>query len=90
MVREVEGASRRDQEVHVFGMNNGDPQQAVQVLQNMFQSSSGSRAGTSGTSQNSALMQRQQNNNQTSGGTSGGSGTFGNSGGGGRAGGQLF
>ena len=90
MVRELDVVSPRDQQVHVFRMNNGDPQQAVQVLQNMFQSSSGSRAGTSGTSQNSALMQRQQNNNQTSGGTSSGSGSFGNSGGGGRAGGQLF
>jgi general secretion pathway protein D len=90
MVRELDVASPRDQQVHVFRMNNGDPQQAVQVLQNMFQSTSGSRTGAGGTSQNSALMQRQQNNNQTSGGTSGGSGTFGNSGGGGRAGGQLF
>jgi len=90
MVRELDVASPRDQQVHVFRMNNGDPQQAVQVLQNMFQSSSGSRAGAGGTSQNSALMQRQQNNNQTSGGTSSGSGSFGNSGGGGRGGGQLF
>ena len=89
MVRELDVASPRDQQVHVFRMNNGDPQQAVQVLQNMFQSTSGSRTGAGGTSQNSALMQRQQNNNQTSGGTSG-SGTFGNSGGGGRSGGQLF
>jgi type II secretory pathway component GspD/PulD (secretin) len=90
MVRELDVASPRDQQVHVFRMNNGDPQQAVQVLQNMFQSTSGSRTGAGGSSQNSALMQRQQNNTQTSGGTSGGSRSFGNSGGGGRAGGQLF
>ena len=89
MVRELDVASTRDQQVHVFRMNNGDPQQAAQVLQNMFQSTSGSRTGTSGNAQNSALMQRQQNNNQTTGGTSSGSGTFGNSGGG-RSGGQLF
>lgn len=89
MVRELDVASTRDQQVHVFRMNNGDPQQAAQVLQNMFQSTSGSRTGASGTAQNSALMQRQQNNNQTTGGTSSGSGTFGNSGGG-RSGGQLF
>lgn len=89
MVRELDVVSTRDQQVHVFRMNNGDPQQAAQVLQNMFQSTSGSRTGTSGNAQNSALMQRQQNNNQTTGGTSGGSGTFGNSGGG-RSGGQLF
>ena len=89
MVRELDVASTRDQQVHVFRMNNGDPQQAAQVLQNMFQSTSGSRTGTSGNAQNSALMQRQQNNNQTTGSTSSGSGTFGNSGGG-RSGGQLF
>ena len=89
MVRELDVVSTRDQQVHVFRMNNGDPQQAAQVLQNMFQSTSGSRTGASGTAQNSALMQRQQNNNQTTGSTSSGSGTFGNSGGG-RSGGQLF
>jgi general secretion pathway protein D len=89
MVRELDVASTRDQQVHVFRMNNGDPQQAAQVLQNMFQSTSGSRTGASGSAQNSALMQRQQNNNQTTGSTSSGSGTFGNSGGG-RSGGQLF
>ena len=89
MVRELDVVSTRDQQVHVFRMNNGDPQQAAQVLQNMFQSTSGGRTGNSGNSQNSALMQRQQNNNQTTGGTSSGSGTFGNSGGG-RSGGQLF
>ena len=90
MVRELDVPSIRDQQVHVFRMNNGDPQQAVQVLQNMFQSTTSGRTGTGGTSQNSALMQRQQNNNQTTGSSSGGSGTFGNSGGGGRSGGQLF
>ncbi len=50
--------SDRDQGVYVFQMKNGDPQQAVQVLQNMFQSSSTSRSGTSSSSQNSALQQR--------------------------------
>jgi general secretion pathway protein D len=88
MVRELDVASPRDQQVHVFRMNNGDPQQAVQVLQNMFQSTTSGRTGAGGNSQNSALMQRQQNNNQTT-GSAGGSGSFGNSGGG-RAGGQLF
>ena len=88
MVRELDVPSPRDQQVHVFRMNNGDPQQAVQVLQNMFQSTTSGRTGTGGTSQNSALMQRQQNNNQTT-GSSTGSGSFGNSGGG-RSGGQLF
>ena len=90
MVRELDVPSNRDQQVHVFRMNNGDPQQAAQVLQNMFQSTTSGRAGTTGNNQNSALMQRQQNNNQTMGNSTGGTGSFGNSGGGGRAGGQLF
>jgi general secretion pathway protein D len=89
MVRELDVPSTRDQQVHVFRMNNGDPQQAVQVLQNMFQSTTSGRTGAAGNAQNSALMQRQQNNNQTMGNTSSGSGSFGNSGGG-RSGGQLF
>ncbi|MFN9290328.1 MAG: hypothetical protein ACK6EB_19860, partial [Planctomyces sp.] len=90
MVRELDVPSNRDQQVHVFRMNNGDPQQAAQVLQNMFQSTTSGRAGTTGNNQNSALMQRQQNNNQTMGNSSSGGGSFGNSGGGGRTGGQLF
>ena len=59
MMTDLDTASSRDQNVFVFHMNNGDPQQAVQVLQNMFQSTS-ARSGTS-SSQNSALMQRAQN-----------------------------
>jgi type II secretory pathway component GspD/PulD (secretin) len=90
MVRELDVPSTRDQQVHVFRLENGDPQQAAQVLQNMFQSTTSGRAGTTGNNQNSALMQRQQNNNQTMGNSSGGTGTFGNSGGGGGRGGQLF
>ena len=89
MVRELDVPSTRDQQVHVFRMSNGDPQQAVQVLQNMFQSTTSGRTGAAGNAQNSALMQRQQNNNQTMGNTSSGAGSFGNSGGG-RSGGQLF
>jgi type II secretory pathway component GspD/PulD (secretin) len=92
MVRELDVPSTRDQKVYVFHMENGDPQQAVQVLQNMFQGSGTSRGGTSSSSsqQNSALMQRQQNNSSSSstsvsGGSSssfGGSGTRGGTGGG--------
>jgi type II secretory pathway component GspD/PulD (secretin) len=60
VVKSLDVPSERDQNVYVFKMNNGDPQQAAQVLQSMFQSSS-SRT-TSGSSQNSALQQRAQNN----------------------------
>lgn len=89
MVRELDVPALRDQQVFVFHMTNGDPQQALQVLQNMFQTSTTSRSGSSSSSQNSALMQRQQNNTTTTGssssGTSFGSGSSGRTGGG-----QLF
>lgn len=61
MMNDLDVASDRDQDVHVFTMANGDPQQAVQVLQSMFQSTSTSRGGASATSQTSALQQRALN-----------------------------
>jgi general secretion pathway protein D len=89
MMKDLDVPSDRDQNVYVFQMKNGDPQQAVQVLQNMFQSSS-SRGSTS-SSTTSPLMQRSQNNTTTSGTTStttsgigGGTGGIGGGGGGGR------
>ena len=89
MVRELDVPALRDQQVFVFHMTNGDPQQALQVLQNMFQTSTTSRSGSSGSSQNSALMQRQQNNTTTTGSTTSG-GSFGSGSGGRTGGGQLF
>jgi general secretion pathway protein D len=71
MMADLDVPSDRDQDVYVFQMKNGDPQQAVQVLQNMFQSSSTSRSGTStSSSQNSALQQRAVNGTTTMGTTS--------------------
>ncbi len=70
MMTQLDVPSDRDQNVYVFQMKNGDPQQAVQVLQNMFQSSSTSRSGTSSSSsQNSALQQRAVNGTTTMGTT---------------------
>ena len=69
MMTDLDVASDRDQGVYVFQMKNGDPQQALQVLQNMFQSSSTSRSGASSSSQNSALQQRAQNTTTTMGST---------------------
>ena len=90
MMNDLDVPSDRDQNVHVFTMMNGDPQQAVQVLQNMFQSSStSSRNGSSSSTQNSALQQRAQNSTTTMGTTttsSGVGGTTGGGGGGGRTG----
>jgi len=70
MMEQLDVPSDRDQSVYVFQMKNGDPQQAVQVLQNMFQSSSTSRSGTStSSSQNSPLQTRAQNSATTMGTT---------------------
>ena len=83
MMNDLDVPSTRDQKVFVFHMNNGDPQQAVQVLQNMFQTSGSSRNGGSSSSQNSALMQRAQNNTTaTSSSSSSGTSSFGGTGGG--------
>jgi len=65
MMEQLDVPSDRDQGVYVFQMKNGDPQQALTVLQNMFQSSSTSRSGTSSSSQNSALQQRAVNGTTT-------------------------
>ncbi len=91
MMTALDVPSTRDQKVFVFHMNNGDPQQAAQVLQTMFQSSSAARGGGSSSSPNSALMQRAQNNT-TATGTTTGSGTpgIGGVGGGTRGGGPQF
>ncbi|HTB85504.1 MAG TPA: secretin N-terminal domain-containing protein [Candidatus Sulfotelmatobacter sp.] len=86
MMKELDVTSDRDQGVYVFKMNNGDPQQALTVLQSMFQSSSSSRSGGSSSASTSALLYRQQNNAQTTGQSSGSSG-FGSGSGGGLGGG---
>jgi len=86
MMNDLDVPSTRDQKVYVFHMDNGDPQQAVQVLQSMFQSS-GSRS-SGGSSSSSALMQRAQNNTTaTSSTTTSGTSGIGGAGGGSRAGG---
>jgi type II secretory pathway component GspD/PulD (secretin) len=83
MMADLDVPSDRDQNVYIFQMKNGDPQQAVQVLQNMFQAGSSSRGGTSSSSQNSALQQRAQNSTTTMGTTTTTSGVGGTSGAGG-------
>ena len=89
MMKELDVTSDRDQGVYVFKMNNGDPQQALTVLQSMFQSSSSSRSGSSSSTTTSALQQRQISNNQSSSSSSSTSGFgTGSSGGGGGGGGR--
>ena len=90
MIEKLDVPSERDQDVYVFKMNNGDPQQALTVLQSMFQSTS-SRNGSSSSSQNSPLQQRSINGTTTmsSSTTSSGIGsTAGGTGGGGGGGGR--
>jgi type II secretory pathway component GspD/PulD (secretin) len=84
MMTELDVASDRDQDVTTIQLQNGDPQQVAQVLQNMFGSSTTSRSGTS-SSQNSALQQRGVNGVTTMGSTTttSGIGTTGTGGGGG-------
>jgi len=88
MMTELDVASDRDQNVATIQLQNGDPQQVAQVLQNMFGNGSTTSRGGSSSSQNSALQQRAQNSTTTMGTTTttsgiGGTGT----GGGGRGGG---
>ena len=90
MMSDLDVPSDRDQGVYVFQMKNGDPQQAVQVLQNMFQSSSTSRSGTSSSSQNSALQQRAVNATTTMGTTTTTTGIGGTGYSGGGTGGRQF
>lgn len=87
MMKELDVPSERDQGVFVFHMENADPQQAAEVLQNMFQSS---QSRSSGSSQNSALQQRAINNNNSSSSSSSGSGFGTSSGRSGGTGGRSF
>ena len=90
MMEQLDVPSDRDQGVYVFQMKNGDPQQALTVLQNMFQSSSTSRSGTSSSSQNSALQQRAANGTTTMGSTTPTTGIGGTSTGGGIGSGRAY
>jgi general secretion pathway protein D len=90
MMEQLDVPSDRDQGVYVFQMKNGDPQQALTVLQNMFQSSSTSRSGTSSSSQNSALQQRAVNGTTTMGSTTTTTGVGGTSTGGGIGSGRAY
>jgi len=89
MMRDLDVPSDRDQNVYVYHLDNADPDQAVQVLQSMFQSTSSSRGSGTSTSTTSALQQRQQTTATTtsSSSTTTGAGFTGGSGGGGGRGG---
>ncbi|MBU6409929.1 MAG: hypothetical protein KGR98_06040 [Verrucomicrobia bacterium] len=75
MVEQLDLPSSRDQKVYVYHMSNGDPQQALQVLQNMFQTSNSRNGAGSASAQNSALQTRANQNAATIGNSSTSSGT---------------
>jgi type II secretory pathway component GspD/PulD (secretin) len=91
MMADLDVASARDQNVSVISLNNADPYQVAQVLQNMFGSTTTSRGGTSSTT-TSPLTQRAQTTTTTMGSSTttgtgvGGTGIGGGVGGGGRTG----
>ena len=91
MIKQLDVSSTRDQKVYVFHMNNGDPQQALSVLQGAFPSSSTSRNGTSASSQPSALQTRETQGANSSSGSTGSASALGNnrSGGGNTRGGGI-
>jgi general secretion pathway protein D len=67
IMTELDVPSDRDQTVATIQLQNGDPQQVAQVLQNMFGGSSTSSTGTS--SQSSALQTRAQSTSTSMGTT---------------------
>ncbi|HEX7576865.1 MAG TPA: secretin N-terminal domain-containing protein, partial [Verrucomicrobiae bacterium] len=86
LMDELDTPSTRDQKVAAFALQNSDPQQVAQVLQNSFANGDAVR-GPASSSQNSALEQRAQNGvttmgtTTTSGGIGGVSGVGGGGGG---------
>ncbi len=86
MIQQLDASNARKQRVYVYSLQNADPQEVAEVLQEMFQRNT--TAQRRNQNQNSPLMNRQQQNNQNIGnqnnsgfGTSGGNRR--NSGGGG-------
>jgi len=79
MMEQLDVPSERDQQVTVFHVDNGDPEQMVQVLQSTFGASGGttSRGGASSTTSSSALSQRAKQNAQQMGNSSSTSSTLG-------------
>jgi len=79
MMQQLDVPSERDQQVTVYHVENGDPEQMVQVLQSTFGASGGttSRGGASSTTSTSALSQRAKQNAQQMGNTSSTTSTLG-------------
>ena len=92
MVMQLDGNAARKQHVYSFQLENADPQQTEQLLQQMFQRTTSSM-NRNAANQNSALSTRQQQNNQQMGAQNNNNGFgsgFGGGGGGGGLGGGGF
>ena len=87
VVAQLDSSSARKQKVLIIPLENADPQQVQQVLQDMFQRNN-TAANRNNANQNSALMNRTQNNNRNT--TTGAGGTTGFRGTGGTQGGSGF
>lgn len=74
MMSELDVPSTRDQHVYTYHLNNADPVEVAQILQNTFQSSTSGRGNSSASSsqqsEQSALIQRETQNATTVGQTS--------------------
>ncbi len=81
MMTSLDVPSERDQNVSVIPLDNADPQQVAQVLQNMFQGSSTSRGGTTSSTTSSPLQTRAQTSGTTMGQSTTSSSGIGGSGG---------
>ncbi|HEY4414603.1 MAG TPA: secretin N-terminal domain-containing protein [Verrucomicrobiae bacterium] len=86
MMQSLDVSSDRDQDVYVFHLNNADPYQALQVLQNMFQSSTASRNNSSSSSQSPFALRAQNTATATSSSSTTTSSSFGSGGSGARGG----
>ena len=64
MVQQLDSSQARKQKVFFFPLENADPQQVVQILQDMFQRNN-TQVNRNNGNQNSALSNRAQSNNQT-------------------------
>ena len=76
MIAQLDSNPAKKQNVYVFSLQNADPQQVEEVLQDMFQSSNA--RNTSRNSQQNNALQNRANQNQTSSGNR--NSTFGNTG----------
>jgi type II secretory pathway component GspD/PulD (secretin) len=77
MVEQLDSSPARKQKVFFFPLENADPQQVQQILQDMFQRNT-TQANRNNANQNSALSTRAQSNNQTTTGAGTGNSAFGN------------